>query len=171
MYHYFDTSHGRQWYVGICISDDGEGTYMVIIPPPQHNLKVAQYNQIYCRKVKSISAMDFQYCYFVSIFTTVSILSKKNAKIHKNHTQSMLFICLFITLYGCYGILLYWKWKPHVLRFFWYLTFDILTIGHEMAIKSVTLDCKKISEISFVSHCYVPYFEGSPSKENQDNYK
>ena len=32
--------------------------------------------------------------------------------------------------------------------------------GHEMAIISVTLVCKTISEISFVSLCYIPYFEG-----------
>ena len=35
------------------------------------------------------------------------ILSNKNAQIHKNRTQSMLFNCLFLTLYGCYGIRLY----------------------------------------------------------------
>ena len=39
------------------------------VPPPEPKLKVAQYNQTYCRKVESISAMDFQYFYFVSIFT------------------------------------------------------------------------------------------------------
>ena len=50
--------------------------------------------------------------------------------------------------------------ERHVLRFFCYLTFDILTTGHEMAIISVTLVCKTISEISFVSLCYIPYFEG-----------
>ena len=132
----------------------------LVPPPPQPKLKVAQYNQTYCRKVKSISAMDFHYFYFVSIFTAFFILSNKNAQIHKNRTQSMLFNCLFLTLYGCYGILLYWNWKTHVLRFFCYLTFDILTTGHEMAIISVTLVCKTISEISFVSLSYVPYFEG-----------
>ena len=140
-----------------------QGVSIPCHPPPQPKLKVAQYNQTYCRKVKSISAMDFHYFYFVSIFTAFFILSNKNAQIHKNRTQSMLFNCLFLTLYGCYGILLYWNWKTHVLRFFCYLTFDILTTGHEMAIISVTLVCKTISEICFVSLCYVPYFEGSLS--------
>ena len=137
-----------------------QGVSIPCPPPPQPKLKVAQYNQTYCRKVKSISAMDFHYFYFVSIFTAFFILSNKNAQIHKNRTQSMLFNCLFLTLYGCYGIRLYWNRKTHVLRFFWYLTFDILTTGHEMAIISVTLVCKTISEISFVSFYYVPFFEG-----------
>ena len=137
-----------------------QGVSIPCPPPPQPKLKVAQYNQTYCRKVKSISAMDFHYFYFVSIFTAFFILSNKDAKIHKNGTQSSPFICFSITLYGFYGILLYWSWKPHVLRFFCYLTFDILTTGHEMAIISVTLVCKTISEISFVSLCYIPYFEG-----------
>ena len=83
-----------------------------------------------------------------------------NIRGFKNSTQSVRFNCLFFTLYGCYGILSYWNWKTHVLSFFCYLTFDILTTGHEMAIISVTLVCKTISEISFVSLCYVPYFEG-----------
>ena len=41
-------------------------------PPPlaQSKLKVAHYNQTYRRKVKSISAMDFQYFCFVSIFAS-----------------------------------------------------------------------------------------------------
>ena len=81
------------------------------------------------------------------------ILSNKNSQIHKNHKQSMLFNHPFLTLYGC-------NRKTHVLRIFRYLTFNILTTGHEMAIISVTLVCKTISEISFVSLCYVPYFEG-----------
>ena len=55
----------------------------LVPPPPQPKLNVAQYNQTYCRKVKSISAMDFQYFYFVSIFTIFSILSNKNAQIKK----------------------------------------------------------------------------------------
>ena len=84
-----------------------QGVSIPCHPPPQPKLKVAQYNQTYCRKVKSISAMDFHYFYFVSIFTAFFILSNKNAQIHKNRTQSMLFNCLFPTLYGCYGIPLY----------------------------------------------------------------
>ena len=40
----------------------------------QPKLKVAQYNKTYCRKVKSISAMDFQYLRFVSIFASFFIL-------------------------------------------------------------------------------------------------
>ena len=52
-------------------------------PPPQTKLKVAQFNQTYCRKVKSISVMDFQYFYFSSIFTIFLILSNKNAQIKK----------------------------------------------------------------------------------------
>ena len=43
-----------------------------LAPLPQPKLKVSQYNQTYCWKVKSISAMDFQY-----------ILSNKNAQIKK----------------------------------------------------------------------------------------
>ena len=42
-------------YRGVCVQD-------VTIPQPplpQPKLKVAQYNQTYCWKVKSISAMDF----------------------------------------------------------------------------------------------------------------
>ena len=78
-------------------------------PHPQPKPKVAQYNQTYCLKVKSISAMDFQYFYFVSIFTIFLILSNKNAQIHKNRTQSTLFICFFTTLYGFYGISVYWS--------------------------------------------------------------
>ena len=58
-------------------------------------LKVAQCNQTYCRKVKSISAIDFQYLRFVLIFAIFYILSNKNAKIHKNLTQSTLFNCFF----------------------------------------------------------------------------
>ena len=34
----------------------------------------------------------------------------------------MLFICLCITLYGCYGTILYWNWKPNSLHFFCYHT-------------------------------------------------
>ena len=86
-----------------------QGVSIPCPPPPQPKLTVAQYNQTYCRKVKSISAIDFHYFYFVSIFTTFFILSNKNAQIHKNRTQSMLFNCLFLTLYGCYRILLYWN--------------------------------------------------------------
>ena len=44
-----------------------QGVMIPYSPPPQPKLKVAQYNQTYCRKVKSISAMDFHYFYFVSI--------------------------------------------------------------------------------------------------------
>ena len=47
-----------------------QGVMIPYYPPPQLKLKVAQYNQTYCRKVKSISAMDFYYFYFVSIFIT-----------------------------------------------------------------------------------------------------
>ena len=75
-------------------------------PPPQPNLKVSQYNQTYRWKVKSFSAMDFQYFHFISIFTTFFILSNKNAKININCTQYMLFVSLFITLYRCYGFIL-----------------------------------------------------------------
>ena len=87
------------------------------------------------------------------------------------HTQKLTQInnnCTQYTLYGCYGIILKWNWKPHYLCF--YLCFDILTIGHEMLLISVTLVCWEISEISFASHCYIPYFEGLPSKENLGNY-
>ena len=100
--------------------------------------------------------MDFQYFCFVSIFASFFILSNKNAKIHKNRTQSTLFICFFITLYGFYGILLYWSWKPHVLPFFWYLTFDLLTISHKMAIISVTLSVEKCCmHNNFKQHVYI----------------
>ena len=58
-----------------------QGVSIPCSPSPQPKLKVAQYNQAYCRKVKSISAMDFQYFHFVSIFTIFSILSNKNAQI------------------------------------------------------------------------------------------
>ena len=39
----------------------GTGCYKTLFPPLQPNLKAAQYNQAYFRKVKSISAMDFHY--------------------------------------------------------------------------------------------------------------
>ena len=55
-----------------------------LAPLPQPKLKVAQYNQTYCRKVKSISAMDFQYFCFVSIFASFFMLSNKKAKVNKN---------------------------------------------------------------------------------------
>ena len=60
-----------------------QGVSIPCHPPPQPKLKVAQYNQTYRRKVESISAMDFQYFHFVSIFTIISILSNKNAQIKK----------------------------------------------------------------------------------------
>ena len=60
-----------------------------LAPLPQPKLKVAQYNQTYCRKVKSISAMDFQYFCFVSIFASFFILSNINAKIHKNRYKNI----------------------------------------------------------------------------------
>ena len=65
--------------------EESTGRNDTLAPPPlpQPKLKVAQYNQAYCRKVKSISAMDFQYFYFVSIFTIFFILSNKNAQIKK----------------------------------------------------------------------------------------
>ena len=80
-----------------------QGVAIPLSPPPQPNLKVSQYNQTYRWKVKSFSAMDFQYFHFISIFTTFLILSNKNAKINKNRTQYMLFVFLFITLYVYYG--------------------------------------------------------------------
>ena len=69
--------------------------------------------------------------------------------------------CIFAFVSPCMEIIVHflqWNWKPHSLRFFCYLTFDIRTIGHEMVVISVTLVCWKISEISLVSHCYIPYF-------------
>ena len=129
-----------------------------LAPLPQPKLKVAQYNQTYCRKVKSISAMDFQYFYFVSIFTIFLILSNKNAQIHKNRTQSTLFICFFTALYGFYGISVYWSWKPLVLPFFWYLTFDLLTIGHKMAIISMTLSAEKNQKSAWCHIVLYPLF-------------
>ena len=74
------------------------------------------------------------------------ILSIKNAKIHihkKNiATQNMLFICLYVILYGCQGIILWMNWKPYSLRFFCYLSFEILPIGLEMTL--ISLVCWKI---------------------------
>merc|ERR1712115_410462 len=69
--------------------------------------------------------MDFHYFYFVSIFTAFFILSNKNAQIHKNRTQSMLFNCLFLTLYGCYGIRLY---STEIDRHTYYASFDTLLL-------------------------------------------
>ena len=37
------------------------GCHDTLYTPPQPKLKVTQYNQTYCWKVKSISGMDFQY--------------------------------------------------------------------------------------------------------------
>ena len=49
-----------------CTGIDTTGCFNTLATPlhtPQPKLKVAQYNQTYCQKskVKSISAMDFQY--------------------------------------------------------------------------------------------------------------
>ena len=69
------------WFCNL--KDIVQGVTIPYSPPPPPKLKVAQYNQTYCRKAKSISAMDFQCFHFVSIFTIFSILSNKNAQIKK----------------------------------------------------------------------------------------
>ena len=50
----------RQYYDVVCLIEC-TGCNNTLFPPPQPKLKKAQYNQTYCRKVESISAMDFQY--------------------------------------------------------------------------------------------------------------
>ena len=94
------------WGTSVQLQQTIQGVAIPLSPPPQPNLKVSQYNQTYRWKVKSFSAMDFQYFHFISIFTTFFILSNKNAKININCTQYMLFVSLFITLYRCYGFIL-----------------------------------------------------------------
>ena len=53
----------------VCYSVQGVTIPLPALPQP--NLKVAQYNKTYCRKVKSFSAMDFQCLYFVSNYLCV----------------------------------------------------------------------------------------------------
>ena len=89
------------------IQNDSTGCNNTLAPPPQPNLKVAQYNQNLFSESKTNFCDGFSIFHFISIFTSFFILSNKNAKIHKNRTQCTLFICFFITLYGFYGILLY----------------------------------------------------------------
>ena len=60
-----------------------------LAPLPQIKLNVAQYNQTYCRKVKSISAMDFQYFCFVSIFASFLYSQTKMLKF----TNTALKVC------------------------------------------------------------------------------
>ena len=62
---------------------DCTGCNDTLAPLPQPKLKVAQYNQTYCRKVKLISAMDFQYFRFVSIFASFLYSRTKMLKFTK----------------------------------------------------------------------------------------
>ena len=55
----------------------------IVNPLHSPKLKVAQYNQTYCWKVKSFSAMDFQYFHFISIFTTFLYSQTKMLKFIK----------------------------------------------------------------------------------------
>ena len=108
-----------------------QGVAIHCIPPPQNNLKVAQYNKTYCQKVKSFSAMDFQYFLFctVLIFTTFLMLSNENAQFKKMHKEALKTYRLLVTFcidivqshngnksqihYNSFAILLWmiWHWS------------------------------------------------------------
>ena len=92
-----------------------------LAPLPQPKLKIAQYKQPYCRKVKSISAMDFQYFHIVSIFASFLYSRTKMLKFTKIALKTRCLIAFILPCMdsiGFYGILLYWSGKPHVLPFF-----------------------------------------------------
>ena len=62
-------------------------------PLPQPKLKVAQYNQTYCRKVKSISAMDFQYfLYCINIYYISNTLEQKCSNSQKSHSKHAVYL-------------------------------------------------------------------------------
>ena len=92
-------------------------------PLPQPKLKVAKYNQTYCRKVKSNSAMDFQYFCLVSIFASFLYSRTKMLKFTNIALKAR---CLFAFPSPCMDFMEYFYtgYESHM----YYPSFDTLLL-------------------------------------------